>query len=98
MGLHQSLNAPKPEPRRFESADVDEEEREDGACPECGTTSWGNYGYGRYSQNMYYTFGQSRYVEYDNLDTEGIDESDGWQCENGHSATDDVQEVLDQLA
>jgi len=79
----------------FQFVPEDEEyDEDDGQCPECGTRSWSRVIYGRYSQMAYYTFGTSRYTDYDNLNTEDTDDADSWTCENGHYATDAIHEML----
>jgi hypothetical protein len=99
VGLHQAIKPTAPEPAyQFAEEPEDDEDNfneEDGQCQECGSTSWQILTYGRYSQWGYYTFGsRSRYVDYDSMETEGIDDDDGWECENGHSATTLIEEML----
>jgi hypothetical protein len=100
MGLHTTI-APSPPPTetppyRFAEPEDDEEiySEEDGQCPECGSVSWQMLGYGRYSQYAYFTFGQSNYIDYDGVDTEGFDESDDWLCDNGHTASRTIADML----
>jgi hypothetical protein len=108
MGLHSAIT-PKPLPPaavplnfRFAQHDDDEEnvhyEDEDGGeCPECGSYSWGNTFYGGYAENMRYTFGQSAYMDSDGMEQQGVDDSEGWECENGHSATQLIADMLSEI-
>jgi hypothetical protein len=103
MGLHTTIatrTIKLDPPYRFEPEEDEDEEdfdEEQGECPECGIQAWSRRVYGRYSQSQYYTFGQSRYLDYDDLDTELYDDCDSWQCDNGHDATDEIAEMLNDV-
>ena len=101
MGLHSAVSTERRP--RIEISDPDNEEDEEteaeerGECPECGTRSYQQLVRGNYSQWMYYTFGLSRYVDYDGLDTEPYNDTDGWECDNGHRVTESIEERLMEL-
>ena len=102
MGLHQAttIAIPQPEHGVFVEEDEDEDDFSDednGECPECGSYSYTVRQYGRYSQTAYYTFGQSRYMDYDGIETNTVDDDDGWECAAGHRATDLISEMLRDL-
>ena len=76
--------------------EIEEEPDTFGQCSECGSTSWQCIGYGRYSQYGYFSYPNSRYIDYDSTDSEGWDDDDGWECENGHAAPPEIEEDLRQ--
>ena len=68
------------------------------ACPECGETSWVDYESNRETMRLRIhtnadqpIWATQKSVYYDTV------ESEGWKCENGHSATDDIFEALLEL-
>ena len=65
------------------------------ACPECGETSWVDYESNRENMRLRINtsadapmWGTQKSVHYETLDSEG------WKCENGHPATDDIFDRL----
>ena len=101
MGLHTTIIAHKQVMPQIplEEADLEPEysDEENGECPECGSYSWSTRFYGRYSQYAYYTFGNSRYIDYDAMEEEEQYDADEWECENGHLATEIICDKLQSL-
>lgn len=107
MGLHSALAplTPQPEPSyRFAEEgdeDIDDEEggfsEYDGECLECGSTAWHDTQYGTYVQQVEVDlYSGSGRAEYGSVDTTGVDDSDGWECENGHGPSDYILERLEE--
>jgi hypothetical protein len=106
MGLHAALAplTPQPEPsyRFAEEGDEDIDDEEEfseyyGECLECGSSTWHDVQYGTYSQiiEVHLSDGSGR-AEYGSMDPTGVDDADGWECENGHGPSDYLMERLDE--
>ena len=91
MGLHDAIVRELEPPNDPVTNFTNEEE---GQCPECGTYAYTNTVYGRYSQRIYYTFNESRYSDFGDVETDGADDEDGWSCDNGHLATEYIFDML----
>jgi hypothetical protein len=106
MGLHDATKTirRKVGPTALEIEDIpnlaedDGWVEEDGECPECGSREWSNTRYGTYSENVYYTFGDSRWIENEGMEGTGQDDEEGWQCTSGHSATDTINELFEDIS
>jgi len=98
MGLHtivtNKLQVPVDAFDFQEEPEEDYDNEENGQCQTCGTHSWSRMVYGRYSQQGFYTFGHSRHIDYDSMSDEEQDDADDWECENGHSASAYISEML----
>ena len=82
----------------LDDADIDNSvqdwDENEGECPVCGNNSWTSMTYGQYSQVAMFTFGRSRYVDYDGMETQGIEDQEAWQCDNGHNASETISDML----
>ncbi len=107
MSLHERIPTPHLAPHWQGTATAEEQVLDDeavdedaGECPYegCGSRSWSAIVYGRYSQRAFYSFGEGvRYTDYDDIETEGIESNDHWDCENGHDASPTITEMLEQV-
>ena len=79
----------------IKSEDEDEDEPDGIHCPNCGTSLWNQCQYGGYSESHYIDLDTQREA-WDNHDDQAED-SDAWECSNGHIAPDEIAEKLDDF-
>lgn len=77
--------------------DYDEDEDEDDGihCPICGSHRWSQRVYGRYDE--YHLINLIDGHEDWDMGDQIADNTDRWECENGHAATDNITEILERF-
>lgn len=98
MSLHNRTKTPTPERPEFTLGERQYDETQ-GECVECGSRDWSQVVYGRYRQRAFYSFGNgANYADYDGMEsTDGTDDSDPWECVNGHYPTQQIEDMLSEV-
>jgi len=66
-------------------------------CPTCGDTGWKRVVSGNYSAEEWVETDQELpLIEEEDINTDRMDATD-WECGNGHTATDEVDDLLAEI-